>query len=136
MTSWVDEGRITDEGLEALRRRIGVEIPREPPWYSVATEDAIRNFAEGYGDINPLWSDPDYARGTRWGGVIAPPMFMLSMGVSEVKEIPEELRRQGAGGGLPGVHAFYSGDDIDFYQVIRPGDRLSLRYALADVRVK
>lgn len=136
MTSSVDEGRITDEGIEALRHRIGVEIPREPPWYSVATEDAIRNFAEGYGDINPLWSDPDYARQTRWQGVIAPPMFMLSMGISEAKEIPEELRRRGAGGGLPGVHAFYSGDDIEFYQVIRPGDRLTLRYALADVQVK
>mgnify|MGYP006137870003 CR=1 FL=1 len=28
----------------------------------------FRNVAEAYGDDNPLWADPDYARTTRWSG--------------------------------------------------------------------
>ena len=35
------------------------------------TEDLIRHFADACGDPNPIWRDPTYAAGTRWGGIIA-----------------------------------------------------------------
>lgn len=39
------------------------------------TEDLIRHFADACGDPNPIWRDPTYAAGTRWGGVYAPPLY-------------------------------------------------------------
>src|SRR3546814_1059351 len=40
-----------------------------------ANEDKIRNFAYGRGDDKPLYTDPHYAKKTRWGSVIAPGMM-------------------------------------------------------------
>ena len=69
--------RLTDAMIDALRQRIGVERPIPYPYHTEATRDAIRHFAHGIGDLNPLWQDADYAAQTRWGGLIAPPCFPL-----------------------------------------------------------
>src|SRR5262249_13789558 len=59
-------GRITDESIELMRRRIGYPNPTVRPgymtlpWYTEATYDAIRHFTEGYGDDNPLYTTRDY----------------------------------------------------------------------------
>ncbi|MFC1916429.1 MaoC family dehydratase N-terminal domain-containing protein [Chloroflexota bacterium] len=42
----------------------------------VATKDAIRHFANGIGDPNPLWRNEAYARNTKYGAIIAPPTFI------------------------------------------------------------
>jgi len=39
------------------------------------TTDSIRHFIAGSGDRNPLWWNEKYAKKTRLGGIIAPPMF-------------------------------------------------------------
>ncbi len=63
---------ITDEGVEQLRRRIGVAHPHaQPPRYFLPNEDSFRHVAEGYGDNNPLWCDPGTA--TRPGGAAPSP---------------------------------------------------------------
>ncbi len=68
--------KITEQGLDDLRRRIGVKITDTlEPWCYEATRDNIRHYAHGIGDDNPLWCDPDYAAGTRWGGMLAPRAF-------------------------------------------------------------
>ena len=55
--------KITDQGLDDLRRRIGVEITDTlEPWCHEATRDGIRHYAHGIGDDNPLWCDPEYAK--------------------------------------------------------------------------
>jgi acyl dehydratase len=121
---------ITDEMLEGLRYRIEHQIPTRATTYP-ATEENIMKFARGYGDLNPLYRpdlDSEYADKTRWEGIIAPPMFVTAMQVKtreKKRELTKEERERGKGGGLPGIHGFYSGDDIDFLQVIRPGDMLT-----------
>ncbi len=130
------EGAISVEGLEALRRRIGIEIPQVRPGHEYASFDGIRNYSEGIGDKNPLYRDRDYAQKTRWKGLIAHPTFMLYMGVSEKKRLTPEEREVGEGGGLPGVHSFFSGADIDWIKPIREGDRLTCRGGLADIQEK
>ena len=58
--------KITQQGLDDLRRRIGVPITDTlEPWCHEATRDNIRHYAHGIGDDNPLWCDPGYAARTR-----------------------------------------------------------------------
>lgn len=102
--------KITEEGLEALRRRIGVKIEKTvEPWCYEATRDNIRHYAHGIGDDNPLWCDPDYAKGTKYGDVIAPPSFLFAT----------NRIISGYVGGLPGVHAMWSGADWAWHKPIR-----------------
>jgi acyl dehydratase len=46
-----------------------------------ASVDTIRNFARGYGDDNPLYSDPDYAKSAPRGALVAPPLFPIAAGL-------------------------------------------------------
>ncbi len=102
--------KITEAGLDALRRRIGVKITDSvEPWCYEATRDNIRHYAHGIGDDNPLWCDPDYARSTRYGDVIAPPSFLFAC----------DRFISGYCGGLPGVHAMWAGADWQWHKPIR-----------------
>ncbi|MBT3292552.1 MAG: acyl dehydratase, partial [Victivallales bacterium] len=71
--------KITERGLEDLQKRIGVKIENMPePWCYEATRDNIRHYANGIGDDNPLWCDPEYAAKTQYGGLIALPSFLFA----------------------------------------------------------
>ena len=101
--------KITAEGVEELSKRIGVKIEKTvEPWCYEATRDNIRHYAHGIGDDNPLWCDPEYAKNTRYGDVIALPSFLFA--TSRIIS--------GYVGGLPGVHAMWSGADWAWHKPI------------------
>ena len=77
MSSEVD-ARI-DEFIARTRELTGKEVREREPWNTEASQDAIRHFAYGTDDGNPLWLDPDYAAKTRYGGLVAPPCFLVSV---------------------------------------------------------
>jgi acyl dehydratase len=108
--------KITDEALDALRRRVDVRIENTlEPWCHEATRDAIRHYAHGIGDDNPLWCDPDYAANTRWGGIVALPSFLFA--TSRIIS--------GYVGGLPGVHAMWAGAEWTWHLPVRRNDAIS-----------
>ena len=73
-------GVIDETSIEEARELIGVPLRRDRmQWNDFATRDAIRQFADGVGDENPLWRDPEYAAQTRWGRILAPPSFLYSV---------------------------------------------------------
>jgi len=132
--------RITDEGIAALRRRIGVARPHtQPPHYRTPNEDAFRHVAEAYGDDNPLWCDPTYGEKTRWGGPIAPPHLVggdTLIGEDEVTRLEGDVKALMKGDPLGGVHAFYSGSFREWWNPLRPGTRVARRNALVGVHDK
>ena len=116
--------KITDEGLDALRRRIGVRIENTlEPWCHEATRDNIRHYAHGIGDDNPLWCDPDYAAKTRHGGIIALPSFLFA--TSRIIS--------GYVGGLPGIHAMWAGADWTWHKAVRRNDEITTEAWLKDL---
>ncbi|MFQ5825800.1 MAG: MaoC family dehydratase N-terminal domain-containing protein [Dehalococcoidia bacterium] len=114
---------ITDDMVAALKARLGVEFrPRETWFNEEATKDAIRHFAHGIGDDNPLWCNEEYARKTKYGCLVAPPCFLYSI-----------YWPIGTWGGLPGIHAFHSGNDWTWLRPLQVGDRFSVTEKLTDV---
>lgn len=116
---------ITDEDIERQKKLLGYMSPSKHREYNqTATADNIRNWSHGCGDDNPLFCDPDYATGTRWGGQIAPGMMIGSVN-SPMKgdKTPNEIRalRKSL---FRGVHVFVSGSKWDFYRPMRPGDTI------------
>jgi acyl dehydratase len=124
----VEFGRLTSEGIERFREKTGVDWPytRWTTWNEVATRDGIRHYAYGFGDDNPLWCDPDYAAQSRWGQIIAPPGFLEGAGLTPALDIPPDHRGRGKGA-LSGVHMFWAGDHIRFFNAVREGDRIWVR---------
>ena len=115
---------ITDDSLDQLSQRIGKKIEHTlEPWCHEATRDNIRHYAHGIGDDNPLWCDPDYARKTRYGDIIALPSFLFS------------CNRVGSGyvGGLPGIHAMFAGCDFTWHKVIHRNDEIKTEVYLKEL---
>ena len=106
--SW---GTITDEGIAAAATLIGMPLRRERmQWIETATRDAIRHFAWGVGDDNPLWFDREYGAASPWGTVLAPPCILYAVDSTIIA--PK----------LPGVQWVYAGTDWTWYEPIRLGD--------------
>src|ERR1700675_3425850 len=135
-----EPGTITDEGVARLRARIGVAEPHpQPAHYLRPGTDAFRHVAIAYGDDNPLWCDPTYGAGTRWGGPMAPPPLVggdTLIGEDEVSKLEGETKAKMKGDPLGGVHAFYSGSFREWWNPLRPGTRVTRRNALVGVHDK
>lgn len=116
------DGKITKEGLEVLRSRIGVDL-RFTPFNNVATRTAIKHFVRGVGDPNPLWLDEGYAKKTRYRTVIAPPTFLNSV----------VCPSGSLAGGLSGVHSFFGGSDWEWFKTLRADDAIIAKAKLTDV---
>ena len=115
---------ITEKELDELRQRIGVKISATAePWCYEATRDNIRHYAHGIGDDNPLWCVPEYAGKTKFGDVIALPSFLFS--TSRIIS--------GYVGGLPGIHAMWSGADWAWHKAVRRNDVISTEASLKDI---
>jgi acyl dehydratase len=133
--------RLTDETVELMRRRIGFANPTlrtgviDDPWNIVATDDAIRRWSICIGDDNPLYCSPDYAKGTRWGRVIAPPAFEKSMGINRNPHMDAQLARE-TSKALRGVQLFHSGGENFYYVPIVEGTRLYRTRYVAGVEDK
>lgn len=130
---------ITGDEIARLRARIGYaatsQLSGRWPYYSVATTDGFRHFANGYGDDNPLFCDPSYGARSRYGAAIAPPTFVVTMGVPQGPKAPPEVLRAAAGA-LAHAHAFQAGSEWEFYRPLYEGDRLVTANMITDVEVK
>jgi acyl dehydratase len=130
-------GRITDDGVAALRARIGKpQVYPAPPHFRRPGTDAFRHVAWAYGDDNPLWSDPDYAAASCWAGPLAPPpMIGGDSLIGEDALTSEELAAQHElkGDPLRGVHAFYAASEREWWAPLRTNQRIQRRTALVGV---
>jgi acyl dehydratase len=116
--------KITEEGLNDLRARIGVKIENTvEPWNYEATRDGIRHYAHGIGDDNPLWCDPEYAKNTKYGTIVALPSFLFT--TSRIIS--------GYCGGLSGVHAMWAGADWTWHKPVLRGDTIRAEAYLKDL---
>ena len=106
--SW---GTITDEGIAAAATLIGTALRRDRmQWIESATRDAIRHFAWGVGDNNPLWLDRDYGVASPWGSILAPPCILYAVDSTIIA--PK----------LPGVQWVYAGTEWTWFEPIRLND--------------
>ncbi len=120
--SW---GSITDERIAEAGTLIDVPLRRDRmQWIEAATRDAIRHFAWGVGDNNPLWVDHAYAKSSPWGGIIAPPCILYAVDSTIVA--PK----------LQGVQWIYAGTGWTWFEPIHLNDtfRVEARLVRQDVK--
>lgn len=128
------ESLITDE----IRSWIGREVP---PWTIEVTRRDVARFAVATDDLNPLYLDEDRAKQSRYGGLIAPPLFYMAPLTEPVPET--ELRTDG----LPFEGKFPvpptplprlmdGGTEVEFLQPVRVGDVLTGRSQITDIYPK
>ena len=81
----------------------------------VATEESMKSVASSVDPWNPLWDDENYAAGTRWGGIIAFPMFQGNFGTRQLGDL-EASPECGF------QHMIWIGEDWEFFKPIHVND--------------
>ena len=120
-------GKITDEGVAELRARIGKGFEGRQPWRTEVNRDCIWHMAHAMSDLNPLYTDPEYAGKSKWGRLVCPHMAISAF---------DTLRAVGSAGtvsGLPGVHSIWTGSHYEFERPLLEGDVIKSRSHLQEV---
>ena len=107
--------------MEEASKMLGQEF-RIEQWNEEASKDVIRHYSWGIGDDNPLYCDEAYARKTKYGRIIAPPLFLY--GIFDAVVAP----------GLPDIQWIYAGADWNFYKPVFVNDKIQAKASLADVK--
>ena len=115
----VKDSLITEE----LRSKIGIES--EPKVYEVE-KGMIRRFVLAVDDPNPLWQDEEYARKSTYGGIIAPPTFVLTIGFDELQQQVLES--------IPYGGILHGSTELECYQSVRAGDIISVTTKITNIR--
>ncbi len=128
---------LMDEDIERAHLLLGLDKASDAREHiTTATPDAIRNWALGIGDDNPLFIDETYGPTTRWGSQVASPTFVGHIKAPLLGDpIPKEVRAA-TRGLFRGVHVFVSGGTWDFYRHVYSGDRLHCYSGLESIQVK
>lgn len=105
------------------RRLNGQTIKERPLWNTAVTADAIRHFAYGISDDNPLWLDPAYAAESRYGRLVAPPTFLISVLYPLLHGAPVKVPLTNLIGGL----------ELEWFLPVLEGDTFSAAAKQVDV---
>jgi acyl dehydratase len=129
---------LNEETIEAVRRRIGIPTRYSPRQHNeISSSDSFRHFANGYGDDNPLYCEPEYARASSWGSSIAPPVYAFSAGIARPVHWTDAEKEEMAGGDpLAGIGQYMCGERWLFPKPIRAGDVLWKSQSLHGAELK
>lgn len=132
MATVAENEKKINEWVVAMNKHIGEEWVPWPKMYpvqsrnifgqqaiSLVTEDIIGIYAAALGERNLLFWSNDYARRTKWGGIIAPPCFTDSIAISWINQLEPRP--------LPWHFATQpAGNQRQLFGVFRPGDQIHL----------
>lgn len=111
--------------IKEFEKLVGVEGESET-WE--VEKGHIRRFAQAIGDPNPLWQDEEKAKQTRYGGIVAPPLFLIDAGLVG---LVEKLV-----GMAPDKANINGGTEIEFFRPMKVGDTITTMAKLVDVKEK
>jgi acyl dehydratase len=128
-----------------VRALIGAEA--EMTAWDAVERGAVRRFVQAIMDPDPVYWDDRAAGETRYGGVVAPPFYPL-YNFRYPPTLPDPLQEACTdphfhGGsflprfGLPDVpgpeRRLNGGNEIEFFALARPGDRLTAKSSIEDI---
>ena len=125
--------KTAEELLEEAKKMIGMETEPVEALYPVEY-DAIRRYCYMVDYDNPLFLDPEYAKKTKHGEVVCPPLFVHQFGGRGIwppSEIPSLPRPEALG-----TQAINLTTENEFFKTVKVGDRISVKQRFADVYIK
>src|SRR3954453_23843196 len=98
---------------------------RSKPVVNWIERGAVRRFAEAIGDPQPIYCDEDAAMLSRYGGLIAPPTFAITLDYGEIEGL-----------NVPTAGLLHGEQRIAAVRPLRVGERIIGQAVLEDVYEK
>ncbi|MBI2907628.1 MAG: MaoC family dehydratase N-terminal domain-containing protein [Chloroflexi bacterium] len=102
------------------------------PGKEVVDTTAIRRYAAGIHDLNPLYFDEQYAEASGCGGIIAPPTFVFDVCNNIFYDAGPDGREK-ARITIPGLRLARAGNEYEFFEPVRLGDVIDRRRTVVSV---
>jgi len=119
--------KLTPEAIEEHRKRLGAKFDTRG-WFRGPNQwvhfDSVSTFSLRIGELNPLYTDEEYAENSIYGDIVAPFPWITSVWRGMVLQ------------GLPGVHAMMGGNDYEYMLPAMDGDKLSAETTFAEIEEK
>ena len=118
---------IQDEDIALAKELIGIDVARnsgELSWNGGASQSGIKRWTYSIGDDNPLYWDPNYAQGTRWGAQIAPGSMAQILHSGMLGDPMDADLAHRTRSLFRGIHVFVAGADKYWYKPIFVNDTL------------
>ena len=103
--------------------QVGLELPEK---VFEVEKGALQRFGEAVGDMNPLYHNEEYARQSRYGAIIAPPTFVVTMTMGLAEYYRWDF-------GRVGIHG---GEEYEYLRPIKAGDTITCKTRVADIYEK
>jgi acyl dehydratase len=105
------------------------------PGIEVVDRSSIRRYAQAISDSNPLYLDDEYAKQSKYGGIVAPPTYIFDVShdiFAEIGEDGRDLTRVT----VPGMNAVRGGNEYEFFEPVKAGDVVNRRRKVTDIYEK
>ena len=122
-TDYQEEERQVMANLDYDRSVVGGEVE---VGYHEVTKEKIIEYADALGETNPLYLDEEFAKGTPYGGIIAPPLFYNMFSLASGLDPKVNF----------GTTGFDAGQHAEFFEPVRPGDTIYATSQISSVYAK
>ena len=113
---------MTQESAITAEMRAAIKVESEP-FVNEVEKGAIIKFARAIGDSNPLFTDEEAARKSRYGGLIAPPTFCRSL-----RSGPSKTQVSS-----PYTASLDGGSEWEYFEPVRAGDHITVTTYVSDM---
>ena len=119
---------------EDVLAMIGVEKIRQ---YDVTRRD-IKRFSQAIGETNPIHFDEDYAKSSKYGTIVAPPLFCQMFTFEDVPadRLPSDGSPIEMDVPLPAKRTVGGASSYEIFRRVKAGDRITVKSTLRDVFTK
>lgn len=110
-------------------------IGQETIQHYLVTDRDIRRFAQAIDDPNPLYSDPEYAKNSRYGGIIASPLIcqMFAYTDAPANQLQQDGSPKEIDVPLPTTKVLGGSSSFEVGEPVRIGDEIKVTKKIADI---
>jgi len=142
---------MTDQSVDPVRAKLEVYVGRAiaPPTLAPDPVNVpmIRHWVDALDDRNPVYLDEDFAKTTRFRGIVAPPAMMQAWtmprpkieGIAERGGAPQEVSRDNPIAALDEagyVGTLATNSELEFVRYLRPGDHVRTESECESISVR
>ncbi|OGI08618.1 MAG: hypothetical protein A3I68_01110 [Candidatus Melainabacteria bacterium RIFCSPLOWO2_02_FULL_35_15] len=97
----------------------------------VVGQEKIKEYAQAVGDLNPLYTDPDFAKKSKYGCIIAPPMFVVVFARNAMFSLFEDAELQ-----INLSRLLHGEQEFNFHKIVKANDTITTHSKIKNIYQK
>lgn len=86
----------------------------------IVGQEKIKEYALAIGDLNPLYSDPEFAEKSKYGCIIAPPMFVIVFARETLVNLFSDIELN-----LNMLRLLHGEQEFNFHKIVKANDTIT-----------